>query len=349
MNKHFPQAKGCVAVGTGLVALDVVLNGRSSSPIGVWAGGTCGNVLAILSFLGWQSYPIARLRDDLFAEMLVSDLQNWKVKTKFIERSKTGSTPIIVQRIKKNKDGVPHHTFGWNCPNCGARLPVYKAVKSETAQSVAQTLPEANVFFFDRVNRGAIEMARACREDGAIVCFEPTSTKDESLFAECLQVADIVKYSHEHSFRLPKISVASSVFLEIETFGDGGLRFRHLYKNKRTRWERAYGYQFEEVVDTAGAGDWLTAGLLHSLSQNGRGALRRSGTERILQALELAQALAGLNCQFEGARGMMYSLTRHEVDVALADLIDEELILDSSEYLETEFESDESKCPACFI
>lgn len=46
-------------VGTGLVALDVVFNEKQDEPIGRWAGGTCGNVLSILSWLGWSAWPIS--------------------------------------------------------------------------------------------------------------------------------------------------------------------------------------------------------------------------------------------------------------------------------------------------
>lgn len=350
MNKYLTSGKkGSVAVGTGLVALDIVINGRASSPIGVWAGGTCGNVLTILSFLGWKSYPIARLSNDPFADILTSDLEKWKVKTEFVEKSASGSTPIIVQRIKKNKEGFPKHSYGWNCPSCGARLPSYKAVLSEDAVNIAERLPESNVFFFDRVSRGAIDLAKQCHEDGAIVCFEPTSARDESQFMECLQVADIVKYSHDYADRLPNIPVSSNVFLEIETHGDAGLRFRHTAKGKRNNWEFLDGFEFEEFVDAAGSGDWMTAGLLHLLSQNGRGSLRRSGANRIRNVLSIAQGLAALNCQFEGARGMMYSLTLSQVQAALHELVDELLILDAADYLENAFDIDESKCPACCV
>ena len=50
-----------VCAGTGLVALDIVFNGDSTVPPRMWAGGSCGNVLTILSYLGWQAVPLARL------------------------------------------------------------------------------------------------------------------------------------------------------------------------------------------------------------------------------------------------------------------------------------------------
>ena len=164
-----------------------------------------------------------------------------------------------------------------------------------------------------------------------------------------MEVSDIVKYSNDYSDRLPNIPASSNVILEIETLGNAGLRFRHCKGGRRSNWERSEGFEFEDFIDTAGAGDWLTAGLLHLLANSGRSGLRQSGTDRIRKALEVGQGLSGLNCQFEGARGMMYALKLPEVEFALSELVDELTILDSQDYLESEFTIDESKCPACFV
>jgi fructokinase len=50
-----------IAYGTGFVSLDIVISSDPSEPSYHWAGGTCSNVLTILSYLGWKSFPIARL------------------------------------------------------------------------------------------------------------------------------------------------------------------------------------------------------------------------------------------------------------------------------------------------
>ena len=48
-------------IGVGLVSLDFVVNVSDRSAVRAWAGGTCGNVLTILGYLGWDAYPVARL------------------------------------------------------------------------------------------------------------------------------------------------------------------------------------------------------------------------------------------------------------------------------------------------
>ena len=68
-----------VVIGTGLVALDVVIpNGLESDPQ-LRAGGTCGNVLTALAYLGWSSYPIARLSEDGASKLVAADLRQWGV------------------------------------------------------------------------------------------------------------------------------------------------------------------------------------------------------------------------------------------------------------------------------
>ena len=55
-----PAADRPKIIGVGLVSLDFVVGTTVRS----WAGGTCGNVLAILAHLGWDAWPVARLDND---------------------------------------------------------------------------------------------------------------------------------------------------------------------------------------------------------------------------------------------------------------------------------------------
>src|SRR4051794_36087227 len=84
-----------VIAGTGLIALDVVIPDGTHSLLRLWAGGTCGNVLAALSFMGWDAYPIARLRDDAASSQITQDFSRWGVKLDFLGLDPAGSTPVI--------------------------------------------------------------------------------------------------------------------------------------------------------------------------------------------------------------------------------------------------------------
>ena len=60
------------------------------------------------------------------------------------------------------------------------------------------------MFFFDRVSPGALHLARACAERGAIVFFEPSGVGNATLFRQAWEVAHVVKYSHERLSELPE-------------------------------------------------------------------------------------------------------------------------------------------------
>ena len=68
----------------GLVALDVVIGPESNHVPQLWAGGTCGNVTAILNYLGWTAFPLARLGKDFAARFVSEDLKKWKVRLDYV-------------------------------------------------------------------------------------------------------------------------------------------------------------------------------------------------------------------------------------------------------------------------
>ena len=153
-----------VVVGSGLLAvLDIVVSEISGEPPCHWAGGTCGNVLIALRYLGWDSRPVARLRSDAAADRILDDLRRWGVSEQFISLADDGSTPVIVERITRGSGDVPRHSFSWRCQECGSQFPAFKAVLAAVAEEIATSASEAQVFFFDRATPGGILLAKACR------------------------------------------------------------------------------------------------------------------------------------------------------------------------------------------
>src|SRR5262245_61462334 len=94
--------------GLGLVALDVIIERGSVLPA-LHAGGTCANVLTILSFLGWRSRPIARLGSDSAADLVRADLRTWGIDLSWATLKPSARTPIIVQKIRSDRNGIPFH------------------------------------------------------------------------------------------------------------------------------------------------------------------------------------------------------------------------------------------------
>jgi sugar/nucleoside kinase (ribokinase family) len=306
---------GPLALGTGLLTLDVVLNVDSPEPPRCYAGGTCGNVLTILRYLGWHAAPFSRLSPGIATERVLADLRKWEVSTEFVSLEDGGSTPIILERIARTGAGDPYHSFSWRCPACGAHLPGYKSLLAGVAREWAGRLPAAQVFFFDRVSRAALLLARACSAGGAVVVFEPSSVGDPDLFREAWCLAHIVKYSHERLRDIAdlewKRSEREGVLLEVETLGAEGLRYRSRLPRGRTKgWRQLHALAPETLKDAAGAGDWCTAGLLDRVARGGLAGFRATVGEQLRNALQFGQALAAWNCGFEGARGGMYQVDK---------------------------------------
>jgi fructokinase len=337
-------------VGTGLVALDIVINGKPKSLPRLQAGGSCGNVLSILSYLGWKSYPFARLGDDVAGMELLRDMERWGVKTRLISRNGTGSTPIIVERIGTNRSGVPWHRFEWICPNCGSWLPKHKAVLAKDIKQGSRKMPRSQVFYFDRVAPSSLELAKVYKKRGSLIFFEPSAIKDRKCFLECVKLADIVKYSHERLGHTPELIQRVCVPLEIETLGAEGLRYRLGNNGKRTRrWKNMYGYTVNNLKDTAGAGDWCSAGIIHLLGRAGKSSFKKASPEDIDTALRFGQALSALNCYYEGARGSMYNISKQKFEKLIHNIWIGSDQLKSTEVKESDRVSNVLRCicPNC--
>lgn len=294
-------------VGAGLIALDVIINGVPSTPAKLCAGGSCGNVLSILSFLGWKSKPIGRLANNKAAENLLTDFSNFKVDTSLISTTEDGKTPIIIHRILKDKEGNPKHKFEFKVPETNFWLPMYKPVLASAVGNVISKQTSSNVFYFDRVSRSTIDLAKYYKSTGALIVFEPSSLNDSKQFLECLSISDIIKFSSDRISNYSELFPIPNAPLEIETLGKNGLQYR-LKANKQQKWKTIPSFKIESVIDSAGAGDWCTAGIINELGFNGVESFNNANIETIEKALSIGQVLGGINCAYDGARGIMYNM-----------------------------------------
>ena len=307
-------------VGMGLLALDVVFGADDSGPPECFAGGTCGNVLTVLSFLGWWSDPVSRLGEGQAAELLVRDLRRWNVSEEFIWNDPKVKTPVVIERITRSERGEPRHRFSWRCPFCGEYLARYRPVVARAARDVISEMDDTAVFFFDRVSRGALVLAKACSDRGAVVVFEPSARVGERrLVQEALALADIVKYSGERVRDMGGLERGDGgggrPVLEIETLGSAGLRYRsRLASAHDPGWVECAAIPALGPKDAAGAGDWCTAGLVDQLCRKGKRGLVGTTLEELRRAVEYGQALASWACGFEGARGGMYEVSRADLE-----------------------------------
>lgn len=296
-------------VCTGFIVLDVIRNMVGSSATEKrFAGGSCGNILTILAYFGWTANAVGRIGDDQPGRELLADLGRWGVETALLQVETGRGTPIIVQENYLDAKGRPRHRFSRACPACGASLPAYRPVLTTEAVTIAAKLPLHSVFYFDRVAPGTIELARRSRASGALVVFEPSGIKSEGLFDDCLKSAHIVKYANDRIQGIHDVVAKAKVPIEIETLGAKGLRLRVRTNGRAGSWKELPAFSAPELRDAAGSGDWCTAGLIHALMASGMSLEKAmKDPNAVAIATRKGQALAALNCGFEGARGLMYA------------------------------------------
>lgn len=299
-------------VGAGFLAMDVVEGLETTFAT---AGGTCGNVMALLSWLGWDSFPVARLGLDEPGDFVLEDLGFDGVKTSFVTQEKSVSTPVVVQKFKVDAEGHRSHRYVLTCPDCGGWLPRFRATTIRQVQPIIDTEVSPNVFFFDRVSPSALKLASWVRERGGLVVFEPSSVGDENQFRKATSICHILKFAEDRLGHLDDIRNLADPCLIIQTLGSRGLEFRF-----SDTWYEMPAFEAPHFLDAAGSGDWCTAILLVELGKKGMLEPGQWKADELAAALNKGQAASAINCGFEGARGAMYATEQSEFFTAINGL-----------------------------
>jgi fructokinase len=299
-------------IGSGLVVLDIIINKESKTPI-FNAGGTCGNVLAGLSFLGWEGVSVSRTGLDIAGDILLKDFLSNGVNINFITQEENFDTPRIIERIKSNKQYAKHN-FLLRCPDCNAYLPRFRSPRIDFVDNILRNNPIPDVFFFDRVTPSTLRMAKYYRQKGVLIFFEPGNLRNIDKLKEAIYFSHVIKFAgnereecinHFKDDAVDKISYFSSKTI-IKTLGKLGLLFK---TDRDDTWSYRESLKLNKLYDSCGAGDWCTVGFLfylQKLAKENQMTLVETLQSNQLTglALDFAQTLAALSCKFIGARGI---------------------------------------------
>jgi fructokinase len=261
----------------------------------------------MLAYLGWNAYPVAQLGDNAATTILCQDLARWGVKTDFITKSAQGVTPLIIHRIFHDKR---QHKFEFRNPQTQEWLPRFRPITKKYVQALEATFPKAAVFYFDRATPGNLLLAEQSSAAGALVVFEPSSSNDKKLFERALALAHVVKFSQQRLPDYPASYPANQALVEIQTKGEAGI----IYRMQATgpAWTSVPAFYLETAIDTAGAGDWCTAGIIDQLVAKQSSSSHMFSPNEVENAIGVGQAYGAINCCFSGARGAMYHLSSNE-------------------------------------
>ena len=124
-----------------------------------------------------------------------------------------------------------------------------------------------DAFFFDRATSATLLLAAAAREAGLLVMFEPPNVPRTATALRAAELSDIVKTSRRPGNRGRDWELrpdAATRFI-VETLGPKGVRVRHRSSTSWGEWQNMPPFPPAQIKDTAGAGDWMTVGLLTNL------------------------------------------------------------------------------------
>ena len=301
MNKE-KEGKKLTCLGAGTFPLDNLQekNGKDVKTIYQHVGGTCGNVMSILAWMGWHTLPAARLDDSETGLLIKADLESYGCDTRFVSNTPDGGTTILDIIHKTGRDGKPKTAYMAHSPR-GGRFVNHRFWTLKQAQALFDSLEEMpDVFFFDRCAPGNILLAQLFHERGVLVYYEPNEPVDRN-FLRAVAASDIVKFSNE---KHPDVSFTEGFTdkLFIQTLNEKGLRF----KLRAEGWITIPPEHNRHVVDGEGAGDWTTSAFINEMGHHHMLTFDRIHLPNTWHCLQEAQRVASESVSYIGAKGLIH-------------------------------------------
>ena len=290
--------------GSGFICMDYI---QSEKGVICDVGGTCANVLSILSFLGWKSSLwMPSYADDSLSSNLVSRGIHLEY---FIKTRKR--LPCVVQiNDKKSRE----HHFITKCPMCGSRL---AETLLPNKKQVEKWNDDSSLFFCDRISEGILERARNITESNGITMYEPNGFRTYNQLLDSCKKFHVIKFSDEKVPYKIQQNLLNALRYEntqliIVTQGEKGTRFA---VKPEWKWVEVRNNTSIKIEDSSGAGDWLTAVFLNYIIPEIRRGELEFGRDRVSEGLRLAMKAAELSCSQIGAQGIMHNRTCiHELE-----------------------------------
>ena len=262
-------------------------------------GNTCGNVMCMLPYLGVETYPIGHFDESEQGLKITADLKRYGANTRFVKNSKEGGTTLMTCIHKLDANG--QHTMSHRATAPNSRFPKRKQLRKDEVQGFVDALDfKPDAYFFDVSDAGPRELAKALKEQGVLVYYEPEGNKEMNKFLKCVEVSDVIKFSGTNILDTSFVANYPDK-LFIRTMGEAGMEF-----NLRGQgWQKIAPVPNNNVVDWEGAGDWTSSVFLAELCKLNKLNIAQLTEQVVRKVLEKAAATASRSVSFMGSKGMI--------------------------------------------
>lgn len=317
------KTSGFSCVGAGNICIDAVFrrdfpngfgdkNGVTDTSVSQEVGGSMGNIVCNLAYLGWKTYPIAKLGPSRVALQILDDFRRYGVDTRLCTTDETGETYIYKAHHYFDADGKPEmkngyikiHSGRYSTDGIYSRFSGYKpiGVRNNDVQYVMEHIDfTPTVYFFDSPHAGHREVAQRLKERGTLLYFEPTNP-NAPMLSKCMEMSDIIKVSRDNFPNLEQMLPDLSHKLVVQTMDSEGARFNLCGKG----WLTVPPSKNDHVIDHEGAGDMTTSAFLNTLGLFDALSIDKMTTEKVQRALSRAMEYGSCCCSYLGAHSMWY-------------------------------------------
>jgi len=291
-------------LGTGLVCLDIIYYKDNQQ---VSNGGTCANVLSVLSQIGWESWVLKPKYDDPWDGFIESNLNTLGVNIinyKFVKRE----CPRVIEELNDE-----NHFFNTVCPMCNKKILNLPRFGIKNFNEINGDFGKIDVFYHDRVSDGIREIVKTMHQQNKLVFYEPNTARNPNLLIKDSLNAEIVKFSLKNvsikiADEIRTRAIYGNTKVIIITDGENGLLFSYLTSgNRMSSWQKVDAFRSVKIIDAAGAGDWLSAGFIDRLTASWDLSKGYLDENLLVASITNGIEYAKLSCKTIGAQGVFYS------------------------------------------
>ena len=299
------ELKQLRALGIGFTGMDII---KSSEDEIILPGGTCANVLSVLtSMLSWSADIVKCKYDDVWNEYINSLWHSLGITIFDCGITKT-KTPRIVQVISGHENR--QYTA---CPHCCVKL-TEAAFPTKKKIDVVIEGREYDLFFLDRISPGAKFLLDLFSQQGKWTIYEPNSVRVYQPLLNNISMCDVVKFSDSRITKqyykkliddLNNMPYKKTKIIII-THAEKGYSYSFASKNKLSTLKTITVNPLSNMIDSSGAGDWFSAGFIDKLVRRYPRTSSEIDEQSVIDSLLAGQSLAETCCTFVGALGGLF-------------------------------------------